>query len=71
MYGENEWPLIASLLKKSPEECKAKWFTWIEEDQKIVKISKLMPLMLSNWRSIAGTLGKSPSFCVERYKYLL
>ncbi|KAH6575036.1 hypothetical protein BASA60_005216 [Batrachochytrium salamandrivorans] len=61
-YGKNQWARISSLLtRKTPKQCKARWFDWLdpsikktewskEEDEKLLHLAKLMP---TQWRTIA------------------
>ncbi|OZJ03547.1 hypothetical protein BZG36_04168 [Bifiguratus adelaidae] len=79
-YGKNQWARISSLLvRKSPKQCKARWFEWLdpsikktewskEEDEKLLHLAKLMP---TQWRTIAPIVGRTPSQCLERYQKLL
>ncbi|ORY46778.1 hypothetical protein BCR33DRAFT_715219 [Rhizoclosmatium globosum] len=79
-YGKNQWARISSLLtRKTPKQCKARWFEWLdpsikktewakEEDEKLLHLAKLMP---TQWRTIAPIVGRTPSQCLERYQFLL
>ncbi|RHZ63851.1 hypothetical protein Glove_327g50 [Diversispora epigaea] len=79
-YGKNQWARISSLLvRKSPKQCKARWYEWLdpsikktewskEEDEKLLHLAKLMP---TQWRTIAPIVGRTPSQCLERYQKLL
>jgi pre-mRNA-splicing factor CDC5/CEF1 len=79
-YGKNQWGRIASLLvKKSPKQCKARWYEWLdpsikktewtrEEDEKLLHLAKLMP---QQWRSIAPIVGRTAHQCLERYEKLI
>ncbi|KAI3959211.1 hypothetical protein MKW92_048808 [Papaver armeniacum] len=80
-YGKNQWDRISSLLvRKSAKQCKARWYKWLdssirkvewtreEEDEKLLHLAKLMP---TEWRTIAPTVGRTPSQCLERYEKLL
>jgi pre-mRNA-splicing factor CDC5/CEF1 len=79
-YGKNQWARISSLLvRKTPKQCKARWFEWIdpsikktdwskEEDEKLLHLAKLMP---TQWRTIAPIVGRTPAQCLERYQKLL
>ncbi|KAI8916709.1 pre-mRNA splicing factor component-domain-containing protein [Powellomyces hirtus] len=79
-YGKNQWARISSLLtRKSPKQCKARWFEWLdpsikktewskEEDEKLLHLAKLMP---TQWRTIAPIVGRTPAQCLERYQKLL
>lgn len=61
-YGKNQWARISSLLvRKTPKQCKSRWFEWLdpsikktewskEEDEKLLHLAKLMP---TQWRTIA------------------
>src|SRR3954447_7743197 len=79
-YGKNQWARISSLLvRKSPKQCKARWYEWLdpsikktewskEEDEKLLHLAKLMP---TQWRTIAPIVGRTPSQCLEHYEKLL
>ncbi|ORX86211.1 hypothetical protein BCR32DRAFT_216447 [Anaeromyces robustus] len=79
-YGKNQWARISSLLnRKTPKQCKARWYEWLdpsikktewsrEEDEKLLHLAKLMP---TQWRTIAPIVGRTPSQCLERYQKLL
>ncbi|CAJ0915297.1 5242_t:CDS:10 [Entrophospora sp. SA101] len=79
-YGKNQWARISSLLvRKSPKQCKARWYEWLdpsikktewskEEDEKLLHLAKLMP---TQWRTIAPIVGRTPAQCLERYAKLL
>ncbi|KAJ1678606.1 Pre-mRNA-splicing factor cef1, partial [Spiromyces aspiralis] len=79
-YGKNQWPRISSLLvKKTPKQCKARWYEWLdpsikktdwsrEEDEKLLHLAKLMP---TQWRTIAPLVGRTAAQCLERYQKLL
>ncbi|KAK9818201.1 hypothetical protein WJX72_008746 [[Myrmecia] bisecta] len=79
-YGLNQWARISSLLvRKSPKQCKARWYEWLdpsikktewtrEEDEKLLHLAKLMP---TQWRTIAPIVGRTPAQCLERYEKLL
>ncbi|KAI8914646.1 pre-mRNA splicing factor component-domain-containing protein [Gorgonomyces haynaldii] len=79
-YGKNQWARIASLLtRKTPKQCKARWFEWLdpsikktdwtrEEDEKLLHLAKLMP---TQWRTIAPIVGRTAAQCLERYQRLL
>ncbi|OLY82751.1 Pre-mRNA-splicing factor CEF1 [Smittium mucronatum] len=79
-YGKNQWARISSLLvRKTPKQCKARWFEWIDpsikktewsrdEDEKLLHLAKLMP---TQWRTIAPIVGRTPAQCLERYQKLL
>jgi pre-mRNA-splicing factor CDC5/CEF1 len=79
-YGKNEWARISSLLvRKTPQQCKARWYEWIdpsikktewskEEDEKLLHLAKLMP---TQWRTIAPIVGRTAAQCLERYQHLL
>jgi pre-mRNA-splicing factor CDC5/CEF1 len=39
-YGKNQWARISSLLvRKSPKQCKARWFEWLDPSIKKVNTS--------------------------------
>ena len=79
-YGMNQWARISSLLvRKTPKQCKARWYEWLdpsikktewskEEDEKLLHLAKLMP---TQWRTIAQIVGRTATQCLERYSKLL
>ena len=79
-YGMNQWARISSLLvRKTPKQCKARWYDWLdpsikkiewsrEEDEKLLHMAKLMP---TQWRTIAPIVGRTATQCLERYQQLL
>ncbi|WBW74397.1 Prp19 complex subunit Cdc5 [Schizosaccharomyces osmophilus] len=79
-YGKNQWARISSLLvRKTPKQCKARWYEWIdpsikktewsrEEDEKLLHLAKLLP---TQWRTIAPIVGRTATQCLERYQKLL
>lgn len=79
-YGKNQWARISSLLvRKTPKQCKARWYEWLdpsikktewskEEDEKLLHLAKLMP---TQWRTIAPLVGRTATQCLERYQKLL
>ena len=79
-YGKNQWARISSLLtRKTPKQCKGRWYEWLdpsikktewskEEDEKLLHLAKLMP---TQWRTIAPIVGRTPTQCLERYQKLL
>ncbi|EPQ26748.1 uncharacterized protein PFL1_05727 [Pseudozyma flocculosa PF-1] len=79
-YGKNQWARISSLLvRKTPKQCKARWYEWLdpsikktewskEEDEKLLHLAKLMP---TQWRTIAPIVGRTANQCLERYQKLL
>ncbi|KAJ1768693.1 Pre-mRNA-splicing factor cef1 [Coemansia sp. RSA 1813] len=79
-YGKTQWARISSLLvRKTPKQCKARWYEWLdpsikktewskEEDEKLLHLAKLMP---TQWRTIAPIVGRTPAQCLERYQRLL
>ncbi|KAI0075804.1 hypothetical protein K474DRAFT_1355419 [Panus rudis PR-1116 ss-1] len=79
-YGKNQWARISSLLvRKTPKQCKARWYEWLdpsikktewskEEDEKLLHMAKLMP---TQWRTIAPIVGRTATQCLERYQKLL
>lgn len=79
-YGLHQWSRVASLLaRKSAKQAKARWneyldprirkLDWsVEEDEKLLTLAKLMP---NQWRSIAESLGRTATQCLERYQRLL
>ncbi|KAG7449056.1 uncharacterized protein BT62DRAFT_1002609 [Guyanagaster necrorhizus] len=79
-YGKNQWARISSLLvRKTPKQCKARWYEWLDpsikktewsktEDEKLLHLAKLMP---TQWRTIAPIVGRTATQCLERYQRLL
>ncbi|KAN0091287.1 pre-mRNA splicing factor component domain containing protein [Tylopilus felleus] len=79
-YGKNQWARISSLLvRKTPKQCKARWYEWLDpsikktewsktEDEKVLHLAKLMP---TQWRTIAPMVGRTATQCLERYQKLL
>jgi pre-mRNA-splicing factor CDC5/CEF1 len=79
-YGMNQWARISSLLvRKTPKQCKARWYEWLdpsikktewskEEDEKLLHLAKLMP---TQWRTISTVVGRTATQCLERYQKLL
>lgn len=79
-YGQNQWARISSLLvRKTPKQCKARWYEWLDpsikktewskdEDEKLLHLAKLMP---TQWRTIAPLVGRTANQCLERYQKLL
>jgi len=66
-------------VRKTPKQCKARWFEWLdpsikkiewsrEEDEKLLHMAKLMP---TQWRTIAPIVGRTATQCLERYQQLL
>lgn len=79
-YGKNQWARISSLLvRKTPKQCKARWYEWLdpsikktewskEEEEKLLHLAKLMP---TQWRTIAPLIGRTANQCLEHYEKLL
>ena len=79
-YGKNQWARISSLLvRKTPAQCKARWYEYLdpsikktswskEEDEKLLHLVKLMP---TQWRTIAPLVGRTAHQCLQRYQELL
>ena len=79
-YGLNQWSRISSLLvRKSPKQCKERWYEWLspdikkidwstEEDEKLLKLSKMFPCQ---WKTIGTFIGRTAYQCMEHYEYLL
>jgi pre-mRNA-splicing factor CDC5/CEF1 len=79
-YGMNQWARISSLLvRRTPKQCKARWYEWLdpsikktewskEEDEKLLHLAKLMP---TQWRTIAQVVGRTATQCLEQYQKLL
>lgn len=66
-------------MRKTPKQCKARWYEWLdpsikkiewsrEEDEKLLHMAKLMP---TQWRTIAPIVGRTATQCLERYQQLL
>ncbi|KAG1899891.1 pre-mRNA splicing factor component-domain-containing protein [Suillus fuscotomentosus] len=81
-YGKNQWARtsISSLLvRKTPKQCKARWYEWLDpsikktewsktKDEKLMHLAKIMP---TQWRTIASAVGHTATQCLERYQKLL
>jgi pre-mRNA-splicing factor CDC5/CEF1 len=79
-YGKNQWARISSLLvRKTPKQCKARWYEWLdpgirktewskEEEERLLHLAKIMP---TQWRTIAPLVGRTPAQCLEHYEKLL
>mmetsp|Transcript_24235 Transcript_24235/g.45997 ORF Transcript_24235/g.45997 Transcript_24235/m.45997 type:complete len:800 (+) Transcript_24235:95-2494(+) len=79
-YGLNNWARVSSLLaRKSPKQCKARWYEWLdpnvkktewtrEEEEKLLHLAKLFP---TQWRTIAPIVGRTAYQCLEHYEKLL
>ncbi|EFA82522.1 myb domain-containing protein [Heterostelium album PN500] len=79
-YGKNQWARISSLLvRKSPAQCKARWYEWLdpsikktewskEEEEKLLHLAKIFP---AQWKTIAPLVGRTASQCLEHYNRLL
>lgn len=79
-YGKNQWARISSLLvRKTPKQCKARWYEWLdpsikkvewsrEEEEKLLHLAKIMP---TQWRTIAPIVGRTAAQCLEHYETLL
>ena len=79
-YGKNQWARISSLLvRKTPKQCKARWYDWLdpsikktewslEEEEKLLHLAKIMP---NQWRTIAPVIGRTAHQCLEHYERLL
>jgi pre-mRNA-splicing factor CDC5/CEF1 len=80
LFLSQQWARISSLLvRKTPKQCKARWYEWLdpsikktewskEEDEKLLHLAKLMP---TQWRTIAPIVGRTATQCLERYQKLL
>ncbi|WFD28569.1 Pre-mRNA-splicing factor cef1 [Malassezia nana] len=80
VWKNQQWARISSLLvRKTPKQCKARWYEWLdpsikkiewsrEEDEKLLHMAKLMP---TQWRTIAPIVGRTATQCLERYQQLL
>lgn len=71
-YGLNKWSKIATILKRTPTECKSRYYDFIckntdwtnEEEQKLLEIAKhLKP----QWKLIGEILNKCEQDCYEKY----
>lgn len=79
-YGKNQWARISSLLvRKTPKQCKTRWYEWLdpnikktewskEEEEKLLHLAKVMP---AQWKSIAPLVGRTAQQCLEHYEKLL
>ena len=79
-YGRNQWARISSLLvRKTPKQCKARWYEWIdpsvkktewtrEEEEKLLHLAKVLP---SQWQTIASIVGRTAHQCLQHYEQLL
>jgi len=79
-YGLNQWARVSSLLaRKTSKQCKARWYEWLDpsikkiewsrdEDERLLHLAKLMP---TQWRTIAGIVGRTANQCLQRYQKLL
>ena len=79
-YGTQQWARISSLLtRKTPKQCKARWFEWLDpsikkldwssnEDAQLLQLVKIMP---SQWRSIGPIIGRTAAQCFDRYNQLV
>lgn len=44
-YGKNQWARISSLLvRKTPKQCKARWYEWLDPGIKKTEWSKVSPI---------------------------
>ncbi|KAH9914704.1 pre-mRNA splicing factor component-domain-containing protein [Fomitopsis serialis] len=78
-YGKNQWARISSLLvRKTPKQCKARWYEWLDpsikktewsktEDEKLLHLAKLMP---TQWRTIAPIVGRTATQCLDEKEML-
>jgi pre-mRNA-splicing factor CDC5/CEF1 len=47
-YGKNQWARISSLLvRKTPKQCKARWYEWLDPSIKKTEWSKVDPFFSS------------------------
>lgn len=79
-YGRNQWARISSLLvRKTPKQCKARWYEWIdpsikktewarEEEEKLLHLAKVLP---SQWQTISSIVGRTAHQCLQHYEHLL
>ena len=78
-YGKNNWSRVASLINgKTPKECKARWFEWLdpsikktewtrEEEEKLLQLAKIFP---AQWRTIAPMLSRTAHQCIDHFRLL-
>ncbi|KAH9063675.1 pre-mRNA splicing factor component-domain-containing protein [Lactarius deliciosus] len=60
---------ISSLLvRKTPKQCKARWYEWLDPSIKKTEWSKEED---EKWRTIAPIVGRTATQCLERYQKLL
>ncbi|KYQ88813.1 myb domain-containing protein [Tieghemostelium lacteum] len=79
-YGLNQWARISSLLtRKTPAQCKARWYEWLdpsikkiewnrEEEEMLLHLAKIFP---SQWKTIASKVGRTAAQCLDHYNKLL
>lgn len=79
-YGLYQWSRISSLLpKKTPHQCKARWFNYVNpklvkaawstsDDSKLLKLIKERP---NQWTTIAQMLNRSVDDSIQRYRQLM
>ncbi len=54
-YGKNDWGRLASLLnRKSPKQCKARWYEWL--DPSIKKVCSLADFSIARMRCLRHCL---------------
>ncbi|KAI3928385.1 hypothetical protein MKW98_023986 [Papaver atlanticum] len=71
-YGSNQWSRISTLLpRKSAIHCKARWCQWLDPSIKKIVSLVLIEVMPSQWKTIASTIGRTSSQCIDRYEKLL
>eukprot|EP00500_Bicosoecida_sp_ms1_P013122 CAMPEP_0203829648 /NCGR_PEP_ID=MMETSP0115-20131106/64001_1 /ASSEMBLY_ACC=CAM_ASM_000227 /TAXON_ID=33651 /ORGANISM="Bicosoecid sp, Strain ms1" /LENGTH=115 /DNA_ID=CAMNT_0050738709 /DNA_START=281 /DNA_END=624 /DNA_ORIENTATION=+ len=79
-YGMNQWGRVASLLpRKTPAQCKARWYEWLdpsikktewsrEEEERLLHLAKIFH---QQWRTIAPVVGRTAAQCLSHYEKLL
>lgn len=79
-YGMNQWARCASLLpRKTPAQCKARWYEWLdpaikktewsrEEEERLLHLAKIFH---QQWRTIAPIVGRTAAQCLTHYEKLL
>ena len=61
-YGKNQWSRISSLLtRKTPKQCKARWFEWLDPS---IKKVKLFNLYLDYFIRRIGVVKKKKNFYI-------
>ncbi|KAH9454905.1 hypothetical protein MJO28_012719 [Puccinia striiformis f. sp. tritici] len=69
-YGKNQWARISSkLVRRTPQECKARWYEWLDPSIKKIEWSKEEDKELL--RTLSPVVGRTAKQCFERYQRLL